>query len=97
MTRVEIWKPEGFDWDGANRDKNWRKHKVGFLEREQIFFNSPINFFADGSHSQKEQRFLALGKTNNGRKLTIVFTRRREKIRVISARDQNRKEGMVYG
>jgi uncharacterized protein len=52
----------------------------------------------DVSHSQKEQRYRALGATENGRKLAIFFTVRGDGtlIRVISARDMSRKERKQY-
>ncbi|MFX0195841.1 MAG: BrnT family toxin [Candidatus Hodarchaeota archaeon] len=37
-----------------------------------------------------------LGKTDNERLLFVVFTIRSNKIRVISARDMNRKERRLY-
>jgi len=44
-----------------------------------------------------EKRYLALGSTNSGRCLTIVFTiRKKNLIRVISARDMSRKERKAY-
>ena len=53
-------------------------------------------FFDDIQHSEKEQRTLALGKTFDKRLLSIVFTIRRNKIRVISARDMSKKERKIY-
>jgi uncharacterized DUF497 family protein len=46
----------------------------------------------DEKHSQKETRFFALGHTDSGRLLFVVFTIRNNLIRVISARNMNRKE-----
>ncbi|MBA3071645.1 MAG: BrnT family toxin, partial [Nitrospirae bacterium] len=50
----------------------------------------------DAQHSQKEPRYFALGCTDAGRHLFIVFTIRENLIRVISARDMNRKERRLY-
>lgn len=86
----------GFDWDKGNKEKNWKKHRVDFQESEEIFFNKPLEIFSDEKHSGKEKRFLAYGTTNKNRKLTVVFTLRKGKIRIISARDQNRKERKIY-
>jgi len=47
-------------------------------------------------HSQSEPRYTALGKTNGKRLLTIIFTVRNEKIRVISTRDMHKKERKFY-
>ena len=89
-------KVNSFDWDDANREKNWKKHKVSYLEAEQIFFNQPVYVFKDDKHSEKESRWYCLGKTNQARKLFVVFTVRNSKIRVISARDMHKKEREIY-
>ena len=84
--------PVSFEWDKGNLDKNWNKHKVGYKEAEEVFTDEGLITYEDIKHSQKEVRLVALGKTNNGRKLYIVFTIRNKKVRIISARDQNLKE-----
>lgn len=86
----------GFQWDKGNRAKNAEKHDVTSDECEQIFFNEPLTIFKDKSHSQAEERYRALGITNNGRMLFIVFTTRENLIRVISARDQDKQERQEY-
>ena len=86
----------GFDWDKGNSDKNWSKHSVSNAECEETFFNEPFIVNIDHAHSEKEVRFYALGKTNDTRRLFLVFTFRKDKIRIISARDMNRKERLVY-
>ncbi|PIQ69936.1 hypothetical protein COS55_01010 [Candidatus Shapirobacteria bacterium CG03_land_8_20_14_0_80_40_19] len=88
--------PLSFDWNEGNLDKNWLKHKVSLKEAEEIFFNRPLKIFEDEKHSQKEERLLAYGITNRRRQLMIVFTLRGEKIRIISARNQNKKERRIY-
>lgn len=85
-----------FDWDKANIDKNLVKHKVDFREAEEIFFNKPRRLYLDKLHSQIEVRYTALGITNKKRKLIISYTIRKNKIRIISARDQSRKERRLY-
>lgn len=86
----------GFDWDGGNAEKNWDLHKVSRSEAEEIFFNHPILVVLDEEHSQREQRYAVLGKTNAGRRLSIIFTVRGTLIRVISARDMSRRERRFY-
>ena len=92
-------KIEGFDWDKGNRDKNLKKHNVANEEGEEVFFNNPF-VSEDIRHSEQEQRFKALGKTNRGRLLFVSFTFRKVdqkiKIRIISCRDMNRKEEVNY-
>jgi uncharacterized DUF497 family protein len=88
----------GFDWDEGNRRKNEVKHSVSQIEAEEVFFNSPLLVNADDKHSREEMRYFALGVSNSNRKITIVFTLRANGslIRVISARDQHRKERNLY-
>ena len=89
-------KIEGFEWDEGNILKNWEKHKVTAGECEEAFLNEPLIIFGDVRHSLSEKRYLAFGQTNQGRKLTVIFTIRRNKVRVISARNQNRNERKFY-
>lgn len=89
-------KPIGFDWDKGNIDKNLVKHKISNTESEEIFGNRPLKIFEDIKHSFLEKRFLAYGITSRKRRLTIVFSLRNKKIRIISARDMNKKERGEY-
>lgn len=91
-----FYKVEGFDWNKGNIKKNWEKHRVSYIECEKVFFNQPIIVRGGEIHSQEEPRYYVLGKTNRERHLFIVFTIRKNKIRVISARDMSRKERRVY-
>jgi uncharacterized protein len=70
--------------------------KVIHWECEQVFFNQPLIVLDDAKHSDKEERFAAFGQTDTGRKLTIVYTVRGTLLRVISARDMNKKERLFY-
>lgn len=93
---MKLPQPLFFDWDLANIDKNWITHQATHKEIEEVFFNRPLQIFSDHKHSQEESRYLALGKNNQDRKLTVIFTIRFNQIRVISARDQSRKERKIY-
>lgn len=84
-----------FEWDRGNIDKNI-KHKVKNQECEQVFFDENKIIFKDVLHSAAEKRFVLIGKTENERCLYIIFTYRGKKIRVISARDINKKEVKLY-
>ncbi len=94
---IDLNKIASFDWDTGNARKN-DKHGVSMAEAEQVFFNDPLLLIADTKHSHAEQRFHALGKTDDGRTLHITFTlgKAGEKIRVISARDMHKKERTIY-
>lgn len=89
---IDLSKITGFEWDEGNRRKN-DKHQVSMAESEQLFFNVPLLLLAGSKHSEQEQRFHALGKTDNSRLLHITFTLRNQgqDIRVISARDMHKR------
>jgi uncharacterized DUF497 family protein len=86
----------GFEWDKYNSEKVKARHGVTSAECEQVFFNLPVIAGEDEKHSETENRFYVLGQTDSGRLLFLVFTVRKDKLRVISARDMNKKERRVY-
>ena len=88
---------EGFEWDAGNLDKNWHAHQVRQAEAEQVLLNRPVVVAADLKHSRAEARFFALGRTDSGRHLALVFTTRGKNVRVISARPMSRAERRAYG
>lgn len=83
-----------FEWDKGNIEKN-KKHNVEDKELEEVFFDKNKCIFKDILHSNNEERFILLGKTKKKRILYLVFTKR-NKIRIISARDINKKEEHLY-
>jgi uncharacterized DUF497 family protein len=86
----------GFVWDRGNFEKNWIRHRVSQSECEELFLNEPLLVAADVKHSAAEARYFALGQTDEARRLFVVFTIRELFIRVISARDMNRRERKEY-
>jgi uncharacterized DUF497 family protein len=88
----------GFDWDDGNSRKNSDRHSVTQLEAEEVFVDERMVVLDDISHSQTESRYQVLGATSEGRRLHVSFTLRQDRtlIRVISARDMNRKERARY-
>ncbi len=88
--------PIAFEWDKGNLNKNLLKHNVTNQEAEEVFSHEPIIVAEDKKHSIKEKRFQALGRTNKQRKIFLSFTIRGNKVRIISIRDMNKKEEMVY-
>ena len=89
---------DGFDWDQGNRAK-CEKHGLSTSIIEGLF-TRPLAILPDAGHSQRERRFRAIGRTDKGRGVFIVFTFRREGdemlIRPISARYMHRKEIDAY-
>ena len=75
----------GLDWDETNRQATPQ-------HAENVFFNQPLVVRGDILHSKAEKRYYALGQTRRRRHLFVAFTIWRKLIRVISARDMNRRE-----
>ncbi len=88
----------GFQWDAGNAYKSQNKHGVTHGEAEEVFFNQPLLVASDEKHSVEEMRFLALGVTNSGSLLSVVFTLRNKAtlLRVVSARPMSKKERAFY-
>ncbi len=85
----------GFEWDEANRRKSELKHGVAAAEVEGALLNDPL-CQVDERHSDDEQRYVALGETNDGRRLFISFTVGRSRLRIILARPMSRRERTTY-
>ena len=88
----------GFDWDDGNSFKSAEKHAVSQGEAEQVFADSGLLIAEDVKHSEREERYQAIGRTVGGRLLHVTFTLRdnQTRIRVISARSTSRKERAYY-
>ena len=86
----------GFQWDRSNSNKNLLKHNVQNWECEQVFFNKLLLVLEDPGHSATEKRWAGFGMTDSGRLLVVIFTKRGNLLRVISARDMNTKERKFY-
>ncbi|MGH9513178.1 MAG: BrnT family toxin [Terriglobales bacterium] len=88
----------GFDWDDGNRAK-CQKHGVSLAEIEALFSQSP-RIAPDPTHSAKEDRLIAVGKTSSGRPLFVAFTmrtkNRRRLIRAVTARYMHGREIAAY-
>jgi uncharacterized DUF497 family protein len=85
-----------FDNDPAKATINLKKHKVSFEEAASVFGDPMAYTFADPDHSIGEERWLMFGLSRMARVLAVVFTHRREKYRIISARLATRHERKTY-
>ncbi len=93
---VDLKKITGFEWDQGNIDKSYQKHGITPNEAEEVFLDEDILLLEDIKHSKQEERFKAIGKITKGKMLLLVFTIRRNRIRIISARVANKKERRLY-
>ncbi len=91
-----VLEPIAFVWDEGNIDKNVVAHGIANDQAEAVFFDPKKKIFKDTVHSGREERLRIIGKTKGKRLLFVVFTIRKGNIRIISARDINRKEVHLY-
>ncbi|WP_198648684.1 BrnT family toxin [Cyanothece sp. BG0011] len=64
----------GFDWEQGNEQK-CQKHGLTKLEIEK-FFQGKIRVNPDVKHSSSEDRYLAIGRSPNGKPMFVAFTLR---------------------
>lgn len=87
--------PIEFEWDKHNTE-HIRRHNIESGECEQVFFNIPLVVEPDDIHSRSEKRYFALGRTNLDRVVVVIFTIRKARVRVITARDASKRERTNY-
>lgn len=85
-----------FEWDDGNIDKNYKKHGITQKEAEEVFVSEELYVKEDLKHSQKEERYIAFNRSQSGIYILTVFTLRKKRIRIISARQMHRKEIEKY-
>jgi len=84
-----------FDWDEANAEKIFADHRVTQEEAEEAL-SDPDRLRIDAYNVRGERRSAVLGATEADRVLHIVYTRRSERIRVITAYDATAAERRKY-
>jgi len=89
-----------FEWDVNKEQINIKKHKVTF-EQASFVFSDPFSLsMYDPDHSDDENRYILIGKSQNEVVLTVVHTFRDsngiEIVRVISARKATKNENKAY-
>jgi len=84
-----------FEWDEAKAQSNLRRHRISFPQGCRVFDDLFALIERDLSEDYGEDRFLATG-TVEGMILTVVYTERRERIRIISARKASSDEQRKY-
>ena len=88
----------GFEWDSGNEAK-CQKHGVSIATLQSAFYRT-MSTFPDPIHSQGEERFIGIGKTDEERNFFVAFKLRYRDgetfIRPISARYMHKKEVEYY-
>jgi uncharacterized protein len=83
-------------WDEKKNKINHTKHRIGFEESADVFFDTLALTVEDAEHSWNEFRFITIGKTKTQKLLVVFYTETEEEIRIISARKPTRTERLNY-
>ena len=82
-----------FDWDAANR-RHIARHGVTPKEAEEAVRIEPLE--AGFQQHESEGRVLCFGRTRSGRLLTILYTERRGKVRIVTAYEMTKEQERLY-
>jgi hypothetical protein len=86
---------DAFEWDEAKAGENYAKHGVSFETATQAFQDPFAIERLDEREDYGEDRFILTG-TAEGAILTVIYTQRDGRIRIISARRAARHEQDDY-
>lgn len=85
-----------FDWDPDKAAENLRKHGVEFTEAATVFGDPLSITYYDPDHVVDEDRYIIIGMSIRRRVLIVAHSDRRERTRIISAREVTRRERNLY-
>ncbi len=87
-----------FLWDPAKNTANVKKHGVDFAEASSVFYDEAARLIDDPDHSEKEDRFIIMGRSSQFRLLLVCHCYRSDggEIRIISARKALKRETQSY-
>ena len=87
-----------FDWDESKNQQNRKKHGIWFEEARTVFEDDYARIFYDEEHSEKEDRFLIIGRSCFEKILIVIhcYDKEDQWVRLISARQATLKERRVY-
>lgn len=84
-----------FEWDDDKAAKNLLKHGISFAQAISAFRDTFAVEYPDDRLDYGEDRFIHIGMTA-GHLLTVAFTDRADRIRIISARRSTKYEEELY-
>jgi uncharacterized DUF497 family protein len=89
---LQLLAPAGFEWDDDKSRTNLGKHGIDFEDASGIFYGPIILRQSDRNN---EERWIAIGSLED-RLIAVVFTRRANAIRIMSARRARKNEKREY-
>lgn len=82
------------EWDGEKASANLRKHGVDFADAATVLHDEMAITIQDDSG--QEPRSVTVGASATGAVLVLVYTWRRDRVRLISARPATKRERGQY-
>lgn len=86
--------PVQFEWDEDKAALNLKKHGIAFQDAARVFYDVNRIEWYDIAHSIDEDRYNTIGKVRDV--IFVVYTERKERTRIISARKATPTERRVY-
>lgn len=83
------------EFDPNKASSNLIKHGISFEESSTALLD-PLALVQEDPDAEGENRWVLIGMSNQARLLTVVYTLRNERIRLISARKATKKEAKNY-
>ena len=83
-----------FEWDDEKNKINFAKHGIDFETAMLVFNDLQRIEIYDMEHSKEEDRYNTIGMGNDV--IFVVYTERKENIRLISARIATKTERSIY-
>jgi len=85
-----------YEWDENKNISNLKKHGIDFTIAVEVF-SDPAALTQLSREQANEERYKTIGKLMNETIiLFVVYTKRVEKFRIISARKASKKERQLY-
>jgi len=81
-----------FEWDSRKAARNLAKHGLSFDEASTVFADGLSVTIPDPDHSEDEERWIIIGQSHRGRLLVVVHTEDDNTVRIISAREAEKRE-----
>ena len=84
-----------FEWNEPKNKLNFQKHGISFEEAQEIF-KGAVFTLEDNRKDYGEKRDISIGAVENVIIVVVVHTKRKDKVRIISARLANKTERKLY-
>ena len=84
-----------YEWDDIKNQKNQSKHCIDFYDAVRIFMDNNRIEWVDDRKNYQEKRYRTVGMVF-GVLLTVIYTPRDKRYRLISARKASKHERETY-